>query len=49
MLILVPIAPLPDEGFVGQLLGNDDMRNGGQHGHVGAGAEREMMLRFDMR
>ena len=49
ILELVPVAALADEFLVHQPLGDDDMGERGQHGDVGAGLERQMVVGLDMR
>jgi hypothetical protein len=48
-LELVPVAALADERLVEKLLGDDHMRQRGHNGHVGAGAQGQVMCRLDMR
>ena len=43
------IAALAHEGLVHQALGDDDMRQCGQHRDVGAGTQRQVMAGLDMR
>ena len=40
-LELAPVAALAHEGFVHQALGDDDMRQRGEHGDIGAGHQRQ--------
>ena len=49
VLELVPIAAFAHECLVHQPLGHDDMGERGDHGDVGAGLERQMVVGFDMR
>ena len=49
ILELAPVAALAHEGLVDETFGDDDMRHRRQHGDVGAGHQRQMMLRLDMR
>ena len=49
ILELAPVAALAHEGFVDEAFGDDDMRQRGEHGDVGAGHQRQMVLRLDMR
>jgi hypothetical protein len=46
---LVPIATLADEFLIAKFFGDDDVRQRGDDGDIGAGAQREMKRRFDMR
>ena len=43
VLELRPVAALADEGLVEQALGDDDMRQRGQHRDIGAGPQRQVM------
>ena len=45
----VPVATLADELFVVKLLGDDDMRQRGHDRDIGAGFQRQMIIRFDVR
>ena len=47
-LELAPVAALAHEGFVDEAFGDDDMRQRGEHGDVGAGHQRQMQ-RLDVR
>ena len=44
VLELVPVAALADEGLVDQALGDDDVRQRGQHRDVGAGLQRQVIV-----
>ena len=46
---LVPVAALAHELFVDQAFGDDDMRQRGEDRDVGAGPQRQVIGRFDMR
>ena len=43
------VAALADEGLVDQAFGDDDVRQRGEHGDVGAGLQRQVIVRLDMR
>ena len=45
----VGVAALAHESFVDQPFGDDDMRQGIEHRDVGAGPERQVICRLDMR
>ena len=49
ILKLIPVAAVPHKGFVDQPLGDDGVRHGRQNRDIGAGAERQMVLRLNMR
>ena len=49
ILELAPVAALAHEGFVDQAFGDDDMGQRGEHGDVGAGHQRQMVQRLDVR
>ena len=49
VLELAPVAALAHEGFVDEALGDDDMGQRGQHGDVGAGQQRQVVARLDVR
>ncbi len=48
ILEFIPVATLAHEGFVDETLGDDDMRDRGEYGNVGAGHQRQVQ-RVDMR
>ena len=43
------LAALAHKGFVDEAFGHDHMRERVEHGDVGAGLQRQMIVRFDMR
>ena len=45
----VPIAALANEALVKKAFGDDDMRHRSKKGDISAGAQRQMMLGFDVR
>ena len=49
VLELRPVAAFADEFFVEQPFGDDDMRQRRHHGDIGAGLQRQVILRLDMR